>query len=301
MPCFHPWKQRIRDPNGKVYTDLPSRTLPCGNCIGCRLDRSRDWATRIYHESKLHDRNAFVTLTYSNENLPEDYSVSVRPLQLFMKRLRKWMGHNRVRFFGCGEYGDQNLRPHYHLILFGVDFQDKYLWRRTQSGYLTYRSPALERLWPEGHSEIGDVTLQSAGYCARYVIKKINGEMAESHYRRIHPLTGLVWDVKPEFIVMSNRPGIGAGWYDQYSGDAFPSDFVIVEGKKRPVPRYYKKRLEAGEQPDRLANPSDVVTWKRKARALDQAHDNTPARLTAREESLRLKTAQLYRELDSIE
>lgn len=265
------------------------------------MDKSRDWATRIVHESKLHERNAFVTLTYANEHLPEDYSVSVRPLQLFMKRLRKWMGHNRCRFFACGEYGDTNLRPHYHLILFGIDFEDKYPWRKTASGAITYRSPAIERLWTFGHIEIGDVTLQSAGYVARYVIKKINGEMAETHYRRIHPLTGLVWDVKPEFIVMSNRPGIGAGWYDKYSTDAFPSDFVIVEGSKRPIPRYYKKKLEAAADPARLLTPANRVTWARKERALHQAHNNTPERLSVREEVLRLKTQSLERELDTIE
>lgn len=265
------------------------------------MDKSRDWATRIVHESKLHERNCFITLTYANEHLPEDYSVSVRPIQLFIKRLRKWMGHNRCRFFACGEYGDTNLRPHYHLILFGLDFEDKYAWRRTQSGAITYRSAALERLWPYGHSEIGDVTLQSAGYVARYVIKKITGDQAENHYRRIHPVTGLCWDVKPEFIVMSNRPGLGAGWYDKYSCDAFPSDFVIVEGSKRPIPRYYKKRLEAGEDQTRLLNPSVRITAERKERALRQAENNTPERLAVREEILRLKAAQLERELDTIE
>lgn len=237
----------------------------------------------------LHEASSFLTLTFSDEYLPPSYSVDVRDMQLFMKRLRKRIG-KPVRFFACGEYGETNLRPHYHLILFGYDFPDRYPWRKTGSGFVTYRSAELEQVWWMGNAEIGTVTQESAGYVARYVLKKVNGRMADDHYRRIHPLTGEIVNVAPEFVTMSNKPGIGSGWYDKYSMDAFPSDFVIINGEKRPVPRYYKKKLEE--------ETADEITAKRKQEARKRAADNTPERLAVREEVLTLRLDQLTRELD---
>lgn len=300
MPCFHPWKHTRRE-GGKLRTDLPTTTLACGRCIGCRMSKSQDWATRIVHESQLHEASCFVTLTYADEHLPEDYSVNVRHLQLFMKRLRKWMGHNRCRYFACAEYGDKNLRPHYHLILFGVHFPDRVLRQRHASGFYGYHSPKLDELWGMGRTDIGDVTLQSAGYVARYVFKKVTGDPAEMHYTRIHPVTGLVWKVQPEFAVMSTRPGLGSGWYEKFSREVFPSDFVVINGKKRPIPKYYNRLLARTEEVWEPGQLSAVVAGKRKEHADDQAANNTPARLATREESLELKAKQLQRELDQTE
>lgn len=256
------------------------------------MARSRDWATRIYHEAQLHDDNSFVTLTYSAEHLPDDVSVSVRHLQLFMKRLRKRVGS--VRFFGCGEYGEQNMRPHYHVIVFGHAFPDRTLWRKTPSGHLTYRSPSLELLWTYGHSEIGDVTHQSAGYVARYCLKKVNGPAADAHYRSINPITGELVQLRPEFICMSNRPGIGSAWYDQYSADAFPSDFLVVDGQKVPVPRYYAKKLK--EVDDQM---EIEVKAARLLHAEANSVDNTPERLETRLELQKLRSDFLIRSMES--
>lgn len=239
----------------------------------------------------MHDANAFLTLTYSNENLPEDYSLDPRELQLFMKRLRKWAEPRKLRFFACGEYGDENLRPHYHAIIFGEGFDDRQLWRKTPSGNLSYRSSNLEKLWTLGHCEVMDLTEASAGYIARYVTKKIGGELAESHYRRVHPLTGLVWNVRPEFALMSRKPGIGGAWFDQFAGDAFPSDFVVLNGSKRPVPDYYTRKLD--EQAKLL------VAGKRKLKSFAHKHNNTPERLAVREEVLKAKTQNLKRDYDN--
>lgn len=161
--------------------------VPCYWCVGCRMSRAQDWATRIKHEASLHEANSFLTLTYSDDWLPDNYSVSVKALQDFMKRLRKSLEPKKIRFFACGEYGEKNLRPHYHLIIFGHDFPDRTLWRKTGSGYLTYRSASLEKVWPFGHCEIGTVTTESAGYVARYVLKKVTGQEAEGAYTRVHP------------------------------------------------------------------------------------------------------------------
>lgn len=300
MPCYHPWKQRraIKGRPGQFWADLPARELPCGQCIGCRMARAADWQTRIAHEAQLHDANCFVTLTFAPEHIPQDHSVRVRHVQLFMKRLRKALGHGRVRYFACGEYGEQNFRPHYHLILFGYCPADLVPWRKTGSGFVVSRSAFLERVWPYGHVEVGTVTTQSAGYVARYVIKKSTGEAAAAAYSRADPDTGETWQVEPEFICMSSKPGIGRGWYDKFSSDAFPSDFVVLEGQKRPVPRYYLKQLKAAEG-EQLATPSTKVLARRNASAREHAADRTPDRLAVREESQQLRAKRLKREMES--
>lgn len=188
----------------------------------CRLRYSREWVVRLVHERQLHERASFVTLTYSDEFLPTTFSVSPAVVQRFMKRVRRWCGGG-VRFFACGEYGGDGGRPHYHVLLFGADFSaDRLLWRRTASGCYAYRSAALELLWPYGFAEVSDFTVQTAGYVARYVVKKVGGELAEAHYRRVHPLTGEVCQVRPEFVTMSLKPGIGQGGMSSLQGMRSP-------------------------------------------------------------------------------
>jgi len=246
------------------------------------------------HEASQHERNAFLTWTYADEHLPSDLSVSVRAVQLLFKRLRHEVG--AVRHATCGEYGDQGGRPHYHSILFGEDFAaDRFPWQRSPTGGLLYRSPTLERVWPFGHVLVGDVTRSSAGYVAGYVRKKLDGEDAEAALRRrsVDPETGEVreWRVAPPFFVTSRRPGIGAAWFDRFSGDAFPSDFLIVEGDRVPVPRYYLDKLTEAE---RLP-----IVARRRERARAHAAENLPARLMVRHESARLRARRFLRDLDA--
>jgi hypothetical protein len=258
------------------------------------MAKALDWTTRLNHEAQLHDDKCFVTLTFSDEHLPADRSIRPRDLQLWIKRLRKQLGHNRVRYFACGEYGEKGLRPHYHALLFGYCPRDLKPWRTTPSGYLVYRSAELEKTWPFGHVEIGTVTDESANYVARYVLKKVNGNDAGEHYTRERiDQDGVItatWQVLPEFIVMSTRPGIGKAWYDQFAADCFPSDFVIVNGQKRPVPRYYKKQL--------LGDDALLVSMDREARALRHQDNNTPERLAVREEVQTLKAKRLVRPME---
>lgn len=255
------------------------------------------WSTRLYHEGMFHEESSFLTLTYADEWLPDDYSVSVRPLQLFFKRLRKLRPGKTLRYFACGEYGDKDQRPHYHVVLFGEDFADKTVWRQTTSGFVTHRSKFLERLWPFGHSEIGTVTPQSCAYVARYVMKKVNGKLAQKHYERVHPLTGELVEVQPEFLVMSKN--IGAEWFEKFSTDAFPSDFVTVDGVKKPVPRYYLKRLAARD--DAAAKDQlDTVKQKREEITAGPARpDDIKERREVREEVLARKVQQLTRDYDN--
>lgn len=193
------------------------------------------------HEAQMHERNAFVTLTFSDENLPDDWSVSVVPMQLFFRSLRKRM-KQKLRYFYCGEYGEQSLRPHYHALIFGVDFHgDRYYWR-TRNQRRFYRSAVVEESWKLGHCEIGAVEYGSAKYVASYVMKK--ARLGNSSYERVDRLTGEVWNVEPEFVRMSRRPGIGAAWFEKYGDtDVIPRDEVVYDGVRFRTPRFYDSRL----------------------------------------------------------
>lgn len=261
--------------------------VPCGQCMRCRLAKVLDWRTRLVCEAAMHERSSFVTLTYSDEHLPEDYGLNPRHVQLFLKRLRKQLHPHTIRFFAAGEYGSKTFRPHYHLLIFGEDFAADRIPHAQRNGYLSYRSALLEKCWPLGLSEIGTLTPQSAGYVCGYVLKKRRDPV---HYRRVHPHTGEVCDVHPEFIRCSNRPGIGATWFDAYERDCFPSDFLTVDGRKVAVPVYFKRRLGASGMPwatvkDRSRVPDAFwITAGRREDALARAADNTPERLAVKEE-----------------
>ena len=158
---------------------------------------------RCHHEASLYQDNCFITLTYSDEHLPSDKSLHVDHFQKFMKRLRKRFGEG-VRYYHCGEYGEKYMRPHYHACLFNFDFPDKKIWKENNGNRL-YISESLSELWPFGFVTIGDVTFESAAYVARYIMKKVNGDLAESHYERVDWDTGEVYHLKPEYTTMSRR------------------------------------------------------------------------------------------------
>lgn len=318
MTCYHPLtalRSADRSATGKrplVFSSADALIegsfikLPCGQCIGCRSDRSLEWSVRCGHEASLHDAKCFLTLTYDEENVPQDFSVDLRHWQLFMKRLRKRFGGS-IRFFACGEYGDDGGRPHYHALLFGFDFPDKKRWAE-RNGYQTFKSDALAELWPYGLCEIGSVTHQSAGYVARYVQKKITGERADDHYSRVSPVDGVVYRVKPEFATMSLRPGIGATWFDRFKADAFPSDFLVVDGRKVRPPIFYLRKLAEQSVPA-VAKPGRILSApksadelvkraRRRAAARPEARANaTPARLRVREVVKAARMSRLKRSL----
>lgn len=298
MTCYHPLKAyrplsnldggRLVFNSKYALNSHNPVTIPCGACIGCRIDRSRDWAMRCMHESQMHERNCFVTLTYSDENLPENFSVSVRTHQLFMKSLRNSI-NKPIRFFGCGEYGEQTLRPHYHYLIFDYHPTDTQFLKTTKQGNKLFTSKSLEKIWPHGHVWIGAVTYQSAAYVARYIMKKVTGDRAPDYYSRVHPITKKPVQVYPEFCVQSRRPGIGSTWYDKYKQDCFPSDYLVVDGKKHPVPKFYTKKLAEEEL--------TKIKRRRKADSLPRKPDNTPVRLAVREEIKQSRLKTLKREL----
>lgn len=256
---------------------------------------------RCMHESQLYEENSFVTLTFDDEHLPEDYSVHIRTFQLFMKKLRKHYEPKKIRFYGCGEYGPQTLRPHYHSLLFNLDFHDKQQFKKNHQGDIIYTSPTLSKIWGYGFATTTSVSYQTAQYCAHYVMKKIGGERALTHYLRTHPVSGLTVKVEPEFSLQSMRPGIGSGWYDKYKNDCFPSDFLIVDGKEHRVPAYYFKKLQAEElQADLTETAASVVRKlkrRRKRDSLPRKIDKTPERLAVREEIKLSRIKRLKRDL----
>lgn len=250
--------------------------VPCGGCVGCRLEKSRQWAVRCMHEAQLYENNSFLTLTYAPENLPEHGSLVKEDLQKFWKRLRKRFGNN-IRYYGCGEYGDQSFRPHYHACVFNWRPTDGQLFKTTDFGRL-YTSEILDQIWTHGHTLYGDVTFKSAAYVARYVMKKLTGDLAGERYQRIDPSTGEVIDLTPEFSVSSRRPGIGAKWLEIFNGDVYPFDEVIVNGHPTKPPSYYDRWLE-----DRYPEQWEVIKRHRQQQGKKHAADNTPDRKRVKE------------------
>lgn len=277
MPCYHPipaWYSNTRNESGKrslVFRpesgahERRQTAVPCGRCIGCRLERARQWAVRCMHESLLHEENCFVTLTYGPEDVPENGSLRPDDFVGFMKRLR-WHCGNGIRFFQCGEYGDTLGRPHHHALLFNWSFKDRKFYKDS-NGKRLYESKQLNELWGYGDCLIGDVTFESAGYIARYTSKKVIGEGAEKHYG------GRV----PEYLTMSRRPGIGRGFVEEYRKQMYAWDTLIVRGRKCKPPRYYD---------DVAAKVAPSVVARVKARRrVDAAAsvDNSGSRLVVRE------------------
>lgn len=287
MVCYHPL-QAVSAANPqtgkKAITVLPGRydpesltrfgvpkesqlTLPCGRCIGCRLERSRQWAMRCMHEKDMHEDSCFITLTYDDDHLPKDGSLNLKHFQDFFKRLRKKCGSG-IRFFHCGEYGETTHRPHYHAIIFGFDFTDRQF-HTVSNGNRLYISSSLTSLWSLGHCLIGDVTFESCAYVARYIMKKVTGELAEAHYG----------GRKPEYVTMSRKPGIGAGWYAKFKSDVYPSDYLYVNGVKCKPPRFYDTRLQ-------VSSPGAYEALKEKRDAYFSSLsplESTPDRLYVKE------------------
>lgn len=292
VACFHPWTAWPAKKGLTQQSSLatgPQLTLPCGQCIGCRVDRQQSWVIRCLLENKFHDKSCFVTLTYAPEHLPENNQLRFRDLQLFMKRLRKKYGSG-IRFFACGEYGDQFSRPHFHAILFGVDFSSDYEPVARRRDNVIYTSPSLLNLWGKGHVSIGATTMQTIRYVAAYCVKKITGKAAEEAYTAINPFTGEVFRLKAPFVTMSRRPGLGHKWFEQFKGDIFPSDFIHAFGRKWPVPAYFVRQYWEDEVHD--------IKTTRQANAAKHHRNNTPERLAAREESALYRQKRRTRELE---
>ncbi len=305
MTCYKPllaW----RDPyhlgkNGKPsltfkgHSGLEPIKIPCGQCLGCRLERSRQWATRCIHEASLWSHNCFLTLTFDDGHLSRNGSLEPKIFVDFMKRFRKrFKGIDStvnddgeviypIRFFHCGEYGELYNRPHHHAIIFNFDFPDKELWKVRNGNYL-YRSRSLESLWPFGFCSIGAVTFDSAAYVARYILKKVTGDNSVTYY------SGKI----PEYVTMSRRPGIARDWFLKYKDNIYDNDKVYIKpGLVVKPPRYYDKIYDE-------INPDRMLEVKEKRYQIAQSFSPICdyQRLNVRNHLKALKIKQLKRVLE---
>lgn len=296
MPCFHPitgYKSRQSNDSGKFpltfdykrgYIDLKVQ-VPCGQCIGCRIDRARQWSIRCMHEARMHEHNSFVTLTYDNNHLPPNGSLDKEVFKKFMYRVRKKYGSG-LRFFQAGEYGRGLGRPHHHVLFFGLDFPDKEVIRRGVKYHL-FVSNSLADLWPFGYHIIGEVSFQTVFYTARYCLKKVTGQGSDAHYQ------GKV----PEYTTMSMRPGIGRKFYEQFKGDLYPLDKAVVDDNHvYKVPKYYDKLLEIDD---------NTLLVKLKAKRLSKGKEYykgiTSKRMADKEEYLQLITDRKSRPYENLD
>lgn len=223
---------------------LETMEVPCGRCIACRIERTREWTVRLLHESGNYSENCFITLTYSNDSLCDicnssgsdnlQHSLSKERLQLFFKRLRKHLEPTKIKYFACGEYGKTTNRPHYHIILFGwrPDLKNDLYLATYKDGLPIWASKTLEDLWPYGNNVVGTVTKDSIQYTAKYVQKKVDGLLADKVYG----------DRQPPFQLQSK--GLGLKYCEKNADDLKKNLGLTVNGVKTGLPRYYKKKLE---------------------------------------------------------
>lgn len=318
MPCYRPldaWVRPGKTENGKkdIVFQKPQLymeriQLPCGQCIGCKLLRSIAWASRCMNEMQQHDESCFITLTYDDEHLPYNLSLpsvderkeGKADFQKFFRDLRYAISPAKIKYFLCGEYGDESWRPHYHAIIFGYAFPDRVQVQAQDVSNPYFISPTLSGLWPYGYHIIAEANFDTAAYVARYCTKKITGDKADGHYHRTildwNEFTGEIFEyretqLEPEFATMSRRPAIGKEWFSRWKNDLYPSDFLIVDGRKVPVPRYYDKLLEM-EDEYKLQQQKAV----RKIKAMENSAETTLARLRTREECKEAQAKTLRRD-----
>lgn len=289
MACYHPLKAIVVQGSQSVKNGVPTgkkvlkfikpldvdkypadavMSIPCGQCIGCRIQYSREWANRCMLELQYHESSYFVTLTYDDAHVPRSYyadpetgeaftslTLAKRDFQLFMKRLRKHFNQSHIRFFMAGEYGSNTFRPHYHAILFGLKLADLVLYKKSPQGFSYYTSESLQKCWsdkdgnPIGYAVVAEVTWETCAYTARYVMKKLNGKEAKFYSD---------FNIQPEFTLMSRKPGIARQYYDDHP-DLYKKEYINVStekgGLKFKPPRYFDKLYD-------LENPEEMQVIK---------------------------------------
>lgn len=291
MSCYHPM-MRIEDYAGKVnivskadfdndivyhneYIEKQklgrnsaiwkrADVIPCGSCIGCRLDYAREWANRITIESKCYpkEKNWFITLTYNDENLPykevmnQETGESIKGttlykkhIQDFMKRLRKAYPDDTIRFYCAGEYGDQTQRPHYHACIFNISLEQELLkkYKNNEQGDAIFTHEKLEKIWGKGFVTVAELSWETASYTARYVMKKQIGAEARTYY--------IEKAKEPEFVQMSLRPGIGYPYYKEHKNEIYKNDEITIpqkKGARKIKPPKYFDMLREKEEPEEM-------------------------------------------------
>lgn len=293
--------------------------IPCGQCIDCRLKYSRTWADRCVLEAAKYDANSWVTLTYDDLNLPpygffldlDSGEFEFRPsllksdMQKFMKDLRGYFSYHYdksdIRFYGCGEYGSKNKRPHFHILLFDLEFPDLKTSQYNKPGQKLFDSEILSKVWKKGIAVSSEVNWDTCAYTARYMTKKVKGLVKEDlqnltvanlpkltdDTQKLFDSLGITDDLRfkqykkavsdanarfdktgktfqDEFCLMSRNPGIARDYYESNKDDIYQFDEVFIpsrQGVKKAIPPVYFDRLYEVEQPD------DMLIIKQQRRA----------------------------------
>ena len=301
------------EPPKEVIEYFKRLEVPCGHCMQCRLNYAREWSARIMAESLLSDRNCFITLTYAPENLPKNGQLVKRDYQLFMKKLRlQASGHQSIyglkskngkhpiRYYMCGEFGEQNFRPHYHACIFNYKPYDLKYSSTNKQGDTLYTSETLTKYWGLGQVWVGELTSQSADYVARYVTKKFKGDALDKaeHYRRIDEETGEIINLQPEYACMSRMPGIGVPFFEKWESD-FHRGQISVKKKNgdiifRKMPRHFERLLEK-VKPDLVADLKQAREDALNKRKLEYPEEFTEERLQVHDQLFAISRKLIHR------
>lgn len=247
---------------------------PCGKCLECRGAYVRQMTTRGLHELQTAGPSSFVTLTYDREHLPVDQCVSVREMQLFIKRLRK-AGFD-VRYLLCGEYGEKDGRPHYHAILFGQTFlRGSTQVEPSRSGLPQWTHPAIAEAWQgRGRHRIGDATHDSIQYTAGYVYKKLTyGDKLLALPFQAEGMPFPVYRTEP-FVLASKNPGLGLEYFARNAENIIGRGNCISNGREVPIPRYYLKQvMPKGLKTSDFLGPQLAALYPDHERTVQHSHD----------------------------
>jgi len=204
-----------------IWLDAYQMRVPCGHCVSCKIAHAREWAVRLVHEMGYHENSCFITLTYDDDHLPADGSISKDELQRFFKRLRKNLDGKKIKYYASGEYGEKNGRPHYHAIVLGLAMGEK-----------TY----IEKSWTLGMVHVGTVTYDSCRYVADYIQKKYNSWKASVVYG------------SKEVPFQISSLGIGKQFALDNREYLSTKLGCTMRGQEVGIPRYYKRMLEIGAE-----------------------------------------------------
>lgn len=277
--------ERAKNPK-LTYEDLIYRKdvmlIPCGQCIGCKIQKRQDWATRIEMEAKTWPKESvwFVTLTYDNEHIPGvnhetgevvrgamylrrkkepelavNQTLWYEDIQNFLKRLRKAYS-GQLRYFVAGEYGEKTGRPHYHMILFGYQPEKLKPYSKVKPDEYMVDS-RITRCWGLGIHNLINPTQGGYSYVAGYVTKKFDDETLE------HIKNGL----RPPFAQMSRDPGLGYKYYQEHKDEIWKKGYIQLDnGKRASIPRYFQEM-------QRIEDPR--ILWELKKQNQQRAIDKT--------------------------
>lgn len=321
MPCYAPTRV-LMDQHRELRWDQDYRSagasdqvvnINCRSCIGCRQAAARDWSVRCFHEAQLHSRNwtsseedgqittkipnnSVITLTYRDEHLPLDRALRHDDFMRFMKRLRKARNGQIIRFMMAGEYGHpkNGARPHFHAVLFGVDFDDLYE-TIDRSGKIQKHSHELDSLWTQkpsgspiktniGRATVDTVSFAGVAYVAGYVAKKTavqghQGPLRESVNLKTGEIT--IRPIKAEYRVTSTRGakdapirgGLGYSWISKMPNllSVYAEDQIQISVYRFHPPKYYDSILKR-YRPDLLSSlrASRLEAWSEHSKQWDE-------------------------------